>query len=116
LIEQYARMSVMATVQLTKSDDGRSVEVREGEEIVLRLPENPTTGFRWHVERADAMKLVGDSFELDPNPQIGSGGVRELRFRPTSGSPGRLILRHWQPWEGESSIIERFAVDLRPAS
>jgi predicted secreted protein len=38
---------------LSKADDGRTVATRTGDEIVVRLAENATTGYRWEVERAD---------------------------------------------------------------
>lgn len=107
----------MTQITLTERDDGRSVEVRPGDEIVLRLAETPTTGFRWRVDRlADGLEPAGDAFELAPNPQFGSGGSRELRFRVARPPRGRLELRHWQEWSGDASITRRFAVELVPGA
>ena len=104
--------STMATVALTEADDGKAVAVRAGDEIVVRLPENPTTGYRWQVERADdALQADADSFELAPHPQVGSGGIRSFRFRVSAGLRQRLAIDHRQAWD-ESSVIDRFRVDL----
>jgi inhibitor of cysteine peptidase len=76
---------------------------------VLRLPESPTTGYRWQVESIDGpVATVADSFHLDPDIQFGSGGVRELRFQVTGPGLIRIELKHWQSWEGERSVNERF--------
>ena len=105
----------MALVILTERDNRRSVQASPGDEIALRLPETPTTGFRWRVDLVEGtLEPAGDSFELGTQPQFGSGGIRELRFRVRG--PGRIELRHWQEWEGDSSITERYAVDIVPAS
>lgn len=67
---------------LTAADSGRSIKVRDGDVIVLRLDENPTTGFRWHAARADQIiEGVADSFELNTEPTFGSWGAREFRPR-----------------------------------
>jgi inhibitor of cysteine peptidase len=98
---------------LTLADQAKSIEAREGDEIVLRLPENPTTGYRWHIDRADGViEQVADSYTPDPNMQFGSGGVREFRFRGKASGTARLELKLWQEWEGESSVRERFAADI----
>ena len=103
----------MSTVTLSNADHGRSIPVQTGDETVVRLPENPTTGYRWFVERIDGpITLESDSYTASPPVAIGSGGMRELRFRATAPGAARLELKHWQEWEGDSSVTERFAVDI----
>jgi inhibitor of cysteine peptidase len=108
----------MALVELTGAESGQTIRVRPGDEIVLRLRENPTTGFRWQVETAAPFVVeIADNFELDAQPQIGSGGSREWRFQVTSSQGvGRLALKHWQSWEGDASISDRFSVELEAES
>jgi inhibitor of cysteine peptidase len=108
----------MATVSLTNANNGQSIEVRQGDEIILRLSENPTTGYRWHIDRADGLEQemaqhTTGADRPDPNPRFGQGGVRELRFRAKEPGEQRLELKHWQEWEGERSVTERFGVDIR---
>jgi inhibitor of cysteine peptidase len=106
----------MATITLTNADNGTSIEVRPEDEILMRLAENPTTGYRWQVDRADAgIEQLAASYQPAAPEQFGSPGIRELRFRVTAPLTGRLELKHWQPWEGERSVMERFSVDILPA-
>jgi inhibitor of cysteine peptidase len=103
----------LAVVTLTAADNGKSIAVHEGDLVVVRLPETPTTGFRWHIIQADdIIEPEGDSFELAPDPTFGSGGVHEFRFRARARTPGRLELKHWQAWEGDKSVIDRFRLDV----
>jgi inhibitor of cysteine peptidase len=101
----------MAAVSLTKANSGQSIEARQGDEIILRLPENPTTGYRWQIDGADGVEQetsehTTDSDPPDPNPRLGKGGVQEFRFRAKEPGSRRLDLKHWREWEGERSVIE----------
>jgi inhibitor of cysteine peptidase len=107
----------MATVQLTAADSGGSVSLAVGDELVVRLAENPTTGYRWEIDRADpVLSLADDRFRLAEQPFIGSGGTRELGFRAVATGAGRLELKHRQAWEGDASITNRFVIDVQVAA
>src|SRR5262245_6188634 len=101
------------TRTVTAADNGSVIEARAGDEIVVRLPENATTGYRWQIDRIDGpLELAGDSYELSAPGVIGGGGVHEFRFRATATGTARLALKHWRSWEGEGSVTERFSVDV----
>ncbi len=103
----------MPATILTDADNGAHVEARPTDEIVVRLRENPTTGFRWQIDRVDGpLSLAEDSFELDTDPGIGTGGVREFRFRANASGHGGLAFKHWQSWEGNASVTARFTVEI----
>ena len=106
----------MAAITLTIANNGESIECRQGDEINLRLPENPTTGYRWRIVQVDGIVQEADSYRPDPNPQLGSGGIREFRFRVNAVGQGRLELKHWREWEGEKSVRERYGVDIKITS
>lgn len=106
----------MATTILTGAENGTTVHCRVADEIVVRLPENPTTGFRWQVATIDGpIEAAGDDFELTPPVAIGSGGTREIRFRALNTGIAAFSLVHGQPWEGEGSVDKRFAVSVEIA-
>jgi len=105
----------MATITLTEANDGKAIRVRQGDEIVLGLPENASTGYRWHVARSDGLdeKEAGEREDpKSPNPQVGGGGRRKFRFVAKGPGSGRLELKHWREWEGDKSVIARFAADI----
>jgi inhibitor of cysteine peptidase len=108
----------MPEVTLTEADNGRAIEIRRGDVIDLRLRENPTTGFRWQVVRADGLDEEPVAADETPRagepgqPQIGAGGVRTLRFRARSPGTGRLELKLWRAFEGDSSVVNRFTADI----
>jgi inhibitor of cysteine peptidase len=103
----------MTALTLTEADDGRIISAHPGDEVVIRLPETPTTGCRWSIERIEEPPLhEGDSFALGADVKFGSGGLRELRFLASGAATARIQLKRWQPWEGERSVDARFAVTI----
>ncbi len=99
---------------LSLADDGTTVELRPGETLAIRLPENAATGYAWAAEPVDAGKveLLPAEAEAGGAKAIGSGG--ETLFRLRARKPGRteLRLRHWREWEGEPSIRGTFRLNL----
>lgn len=90
---------------------GRSVEVERGQMLVVRLKENPTTGYRWTIESADGLDLKEDHIHAATVP--GAAAVREFTFLATRPGNQELRLKNRREWEGDRSVIDRFAVQIR---
>ena len=107
----------MPTVELTEADSGRSIEARTGDEIVVRLPENATTGYRWQIDSvSQEIEPLGNSYELDSapgrQPKFGGGGIRQFRFRAKAPAAARIELKRLRPWEGAKSVDGQFDLDV----
>ena len=105
----------MSTISLGTVDNGTTIDAVVGDVIVVRLAENPTTGYRWSLESVEGslLETKDDRFVLDPGPQMGSGGTRQFRFRATAAGTTPINLKHWREWAGEDSVTERYAVQVR---
>jgi inhibitor of cysteine peptidase len=96
-----------------ESDNGRTVDVRLGEEVRITLPENATTGYRWAIDRYDEEFI--EALATEPHytaKAIGSGGEVTFIFKGKQAGTGEIVLKHWRHWEGESSITKRFSIRL----
>jgi inhibitor of cysteine peptidase len=101
---------------LTRADNNRTAELRVGERLEVRLPENPATGFSWAVDENDRRLLALEDTAYTPPDEAGFIGARGQRtFRFTARQPGdvALKLKYWRVWEGDGSVTERFAVTLK---
>ncbi|TDC63517.1 hypothetical protein E1258_10370 [Micromonospora sp. KC207] len=103
----------MALVEV--GDRDRAVTLTAGDVAVVRLPENPTTGFAWSISVSEPALLTVESSRLrrDGPPMPGGGGEREFRLRSQAGSPGRVqvTLARSRPWE--SSPLEERTLEVR---
>jgi predicted secreted protein len=103
-------------VELTEADAGAERTVAVGEELVVRLKENRTTGYRWQLAvPAEGLAVDDDGYEADAPGRPGSGGVRVFRLRATHPGTHRLgaaLRRSWETEDGGQSALE-FAVTAR---
>lgn len=99
---------------LSEADDGTAVMAAPGDALVVRLNENPTTGYRWALAEleGDAVTLEGDDFVRSAAAGVGGGGRRVLTFSAARPGTARIALKHWRRWEGDDSILERFSLTV----
>lgn len=99
------------TLELTGEDSGTTRTVRVGERVTLRLPENPTTGYRWQADVDEArLRLVEDRFDGPQTPR-GAGGERVLTFEVLLTGSTTLRLANRRSW-GDGEPTAEFVVDL----
>ena len=93
---------------LADANTGRTVTV--GDEIVVNLPENPTTGFLWRPDLdTDALQMISDDYEIDQG-QRGAPGMHRFLFRVLREGPTALRLVRGREWE--KYITDEFCVSL----
>lgn len=70
--------------------------------LIVSLPSNPTTGFRWTLEQSvgEVLQNLGpEVFSTPDNNPIGGDGVSTWRFRAAATGGDRLRLTYQQPWD-----------------
>ena len=102
----------MQEIQLTQANDGESCEVHPDDVVIVRLDENPTTGYQWAVNTLDdkVLALQGSEFLPPGDPQFGEGGIRVFTFKAKTTGRAHIQLKYWQEWEGNGSIDTLFNV------
>jgi inhibitor of cysteine peptidase len=94
------------------AQNGDDLEMGIGESLELRLPENPTTGYRWQTDSAGkpALELEEESFE--PSLEAyGASGIRRWRFRSVQKGVAHLKMDRRRSWERQA--VETFTVTIR---
>jgi inhibitor of cysteine peptidase len=100
---------------LSEADDGTSIEAVPGDALVVRLHENPTTGYRWALDEldGDAVTLGVDDFEASEGGGVGSGGRRVFTFSAVGPGSASIALKLWRRWEGDASTRGRVRLNIR---
>jgi len=102
------------TIDIGQDDNGTQIELKTGQELVVTLDANPTTGYSWDVDTLSETVLqpVGEpEFEIDSN-LVGAGGVQIMRFKAVEAGESVLSLIYHRPWEKEVEPIETFSIQI----
>ena len=88
------------------------VQLNNGQHLILTLPSNPTTGYRWTIQDSAGGVLRALSPEVYSNPEdagvVGSAGLSTWRFQAFATGTGRLRLTYSQPWAPEVPAVKTF--------
>jgi inhibitor of cysteine peptidase len=103
-------------LDIDQTRNNGSAELVVGDSFRLQLGENPTTGYRWHLQRdgAPVLRMVEDSFEASPGG-AGGGGTRSWIFAAEQPGAAQLSIelrRSWQPQQPASNF--GIAINVKP--
>ena len=112
-----------ADVRVGEDANGKEVDLKAGQSFLLRLSENPTTGYVWRFVKigeveengAPICSILGDAFipaREGSNPRVGAPGVHQWRFRADTAGKARVELQLRRGWE-PGSAKRSFALHLR---
>ncbi|MBF8672765.1 protease inhibitor I42 family protein [Pseudomonas putida] len=83
-----------------------------GQTLTLTLPSNPSTGYRWRVEKpaANVLQSLGPEVYSAPEEEnvVGSAGVSTWRYQASSPGDGQLVLVYQQPWAADVAPVQTF--------
>jgi inhibitor of cysteine peptidase len=93
---------------------GAQIDARSGDRIVVRIPESPTTGYRWIVgDLPGCVELAGDELVPPRSSRPGAGGERLVTLVATHPGSARIVLELAQPWEGKAADRFELLVTVR---
>lgn len=88
------------------NDDGDCpLTLHRGQTLMLTLPSNPTTGYRWNLREVSNEQLKSLGPEVFSSPKtdlIGGDGLSTWRFEAVEAGSGRLYLTYQRPWETDT--------------
>jgi len=106
----------MTEIKLTKNDNDKTVEAKVGESVVIELPENPTTGYRWilDVKEGTGIASANDScYAAAYESGIGSGGTRTFIVELESSGIATINAKLRRQWEPENMAIDEFKAVIK---
>ena len=100
--------------RLDAADDGTVVEAVVGEQILLRLEGNPTTGYEWQVDAGDpaVLALAGEPDYESSSDADGAGGTYTFRFDAVATGETQLELEYAPTWGAPEAAPQVFSVTV----
>ena len=100
---------------VTAQDSRKTIEVSIGQKLIVQLPSNPTTGYRWSVVGSPApLEFVKSDYTTDPQAasRPGAGGTQTLQFTAKSAGKAELKLGYTRTWEKDVPPVKTFSVTI----
>lgn len=105
------------TMQLDQRADGQEFRLGLGHQLELVLPENPTTGYRWHLREtgSPALALVQDRLDRTGG-RPGQGGSRHWVFKAVQSGNAAIRAVYRRAGESEDAAPRSFRIVVIVAS
>ena len=88
------------TTRLSGEDDGARIELVSGDEIVVELESNPSTGYSWQVASSKGARQKGEvEYVGGDTDVVGAAGVERFTFVREGSDAGVIALEYRRPWE-----------------
>lgn len=82
--------------------------------LVIRLAENPSTGYSWNATVTSGLTIVDDAYEPDPRSQgmAGAGGTHFWILSGTAAGEQKFSAIYMRPWENVTGSEETFVLNV----
>ena len=107
----------LKAVVIEESGNGKTFTVTEGQDVIVRLSTNPSTGYEWKVKTTDRTFGYPDSSDIkDVSDNIGGSATQEFTWK-TDGplsmvGTHKVVLEYARSWE-EGSAEDAFTFTVR---
>ncbi len=102
-------------VKASIGDNGREMQLKKGQTLVVTLEANPTTGYTWEVAEPLDEQVLRQAGEPEFKPEsdlAGAGGVQILRFDAVNVGQTTLKLAYHRPWEKDVEPLETYSIQV----
>ncbi len=105
------------TYEMTRDDNGKTLKVKVGDVIRVKLKSNRTTGYSWALTgKTDAKVLKSGEVEykVDEHPagMVGVGGSDFCTFTALAPGKTEIALGYARPWEKDKESAQAFKLTV----
>jgi len=108
----FSGIAAGAGFSCSEKDNGKTLSASPGDSIVLVLPENPSTGYRWEMETTGGIVPVSDSFFPSDTGLIGAPGTHLWRFIVKGSGFQKISGTYRRPWVPVSGGEKKFVLHI----
>ena len=88
------------------SSPNQPIEVTIGEQFIIYLESNPTTGYKWEASfDTEFLKLVKSEYKQNESKpgMVGVCGIEQFLFQGLKAGDTQIKLTYKRPWEQQSA-------------
>jgi len=106
------------TYETTREDNGKTLKVKVGDVVSVKLKANRTTGYSWALASGKLdekiLKSDGNEYKVDEHPagMVGVGGNDVWTFTAVAAGKTEIVLGYARPWEKDKEPAEAFKLTV----
>jgi inhibitor of cysteine peptidase len=100
-------------IYATEKDSQKNYTLLQGQQLIVSLKSNKTTGFSWKFSSKNqhVLKEVKPStYNVPKKSMIGSGGTEQFYFEGMKMGTTELLFTYQRPWEKASAPSRTFKI------
>ncbi|MFA4929662.1 MAG: protease inhibitor I42 family protein [Patulibacter sp.] len=103
-------ITAVRTIYVNSTANGEIITIPMGERIVVRLNENPTTGYTWNATAAKGLDIYSDTTIAPDTALIGAPGYHEWILSPQAVDTYTFKAVYYRPWEEPKATDDSFSM------
>ncbi len=113
-VDEITDMVQSITSSYSENDSQDTVYAIKGDTIILKLAENPTTGYSWNLTHSDGLELKEDNYELKEGTEklVGEGGFHHWTFEVVDTGEQNISAIYMRPWEEKTGTENTFKLNV----
>jgi inhibitor of cysteine peptidase len=106
--------SPLQEMALSSRDNGRQIQIGQGQTLAISLPGNPSTGYLWQVDTVDDQVLAQTkAMTFTPaSEEVGASGLQTFHFQAIRSGEILLRLVYRRPWEKKAEPLKAFSIQV----
>ena len=97
---------------LTNADNGRSIVLRKGAPLHIKLSAQLGTGFSWKAPTTTVLKLQSATIAPTVGATPGSAEIQVFEFLAASIGKETIVLPYRQPWQSDVPPVKEFRIEV----
>jgi inhibitor of cysteine peptidase len=100
------------TLFVNSTSNGKIVTIPVGSRVLIRLNENPTTGYSWNATASKGLAIITDIYTAPDTTLMGAPGYHEWILSPQTVDTYTFKAVSHRPWEEVTATDETFSMVL----
>ena len=107
-------LGARSPITVGDADAGKTVELSQGDTLVVALAGNITTGYNWEILPLDpaVLQQVGVPQVTPDSTALGAGGKIALKFQAVKSGRAKLSLVYRRSWEKDVPPLKTFDITV----